>query len=425
MERLIIKGGNRLCGEITVQGAKNSALPILAGALLGKRTVLHNCPELSDVTAACDILKTLGCRVRREGKTLMIDASCASYCHPPETLMREMRSSILFLGAMLARFSTARVSFPGGCELGARPVDMHIDGLRRLGAVIREEGGFLYCSVDKPLCGCEITLPFPSVGATENIILAATSAKGTTVIRNAAREPEISDLADFLTACGASIKISGEEITIEGQTPLHDCEHTVIPDRIEAVTYLCAAAATGGKILLDSVNRQQMTAMLPVLEEMGCSLKYGADTILLTAPERLKAVRKINTMPYPGFPTDAQAVFMAALCTADGSSMMVENIFEARYKHVGELMRMGAQIDVSDRVSVIKGVNSLHGAAVECTDLRGGAALVTAALSAEGESIITKLKHIDRGYSCLEQKLRSLGAEIKKGGIKRSGKENG
>ena len=416
MERFIIKGGNRLCGEITVQGAKNSALPILAGALLGKKTVLHNCPCLSDVTAACNILKTLGCRIIREGTTLTVDASDAAYCHPPESLMREMRSSILFLGAMLGRFKTARVSFPGGCELGARPVDMHIDGLRRLGAVIREEGGFLYCSVDKPLCGCEITLAFPSVGATENIMLAAVYAKGTTVIRNAAREPEIADLADFLNRCGAKIKQSGEEITVEGVASLYDCEHTVIPDRIEAATYLCAAAAAGGRIQLNSVNRIHMTAMMPFFEEMGCSLEYGDGSILLTAPKRLSAVRKIKTMPYPGFPTDAQAVFMAALSVADGSSMMVENIFEARYKHVGELMRMGAQIDLSDRVSVIKGVKKLHGAAVECTDLRGGAALVIAALSAEGESIITRLRHIDRGYSDMENKLRLLGAEIKREG---------
>ena len=416
MERLIIKGGNRLCGEVTVQGAKNSALPILAGALLGKKTVLHNCPELSDVSAACEILKKLGCSIKREGETLTIDSCNASYCHPPEYLMREMRSSILFLGAMLARFSTARVSFPGGCELGARPVDMHIDGLRRLGAVIREEGGFLYCSVEKPLCGCEITLPFPSVGATENLMLAALSAKGNTVIRNAAREPEIADLADFLTGCGAKIKINGEEIIIEGSAELHDCEHTVIPDRIEAATYLCAAAATGGEVLLTRVKRRHMTAMLPILEEMGCTLGGGTDSISLIAPQRLTAVRKIKTMPYPGFPTDAQAVFMAALCTAQGSSMMVENIFEARYKHVGELMRMGAQIDVSDRVAVIKGVRRLHGAAVQCTDLRGGAALVIAAAGAEGISCITGLRHIDRGYSDLELKLSLLGADIKREG---------
>ncbi len=424
MERLIIKGGNRLCGEITVQGAKNSALPILAGALLGKKTVLHNCPELSDVAAACDILKTLGCKIEREGETLLIDAENAQYCDPPETLMREMRSSILFLGAMLARFSQARVSFPGGCELGARPVDMHIDGMRRLGAVICEEGGFLYCRTDKPLCGCEITLPFPSVGATENIMLAAVSAKGTTVIRNAAREPEIADLADFLTSCGAKIRISGEEIVIEGEARLHDCEHTVIPDRIEAATYLCAAAASCGEVALSSIDRRHMTAMLPILEEMGCDLRYGSSSIALTAPKRLSAVRKIKTMPYPGFPTDAQAVFMAALTTADGSSMMVENIFEARYKHVGELMRMGAQIDLSDRVSVIKGVERLHGAAVECTDLRGGAALVIAALCAEGESVITKLRHIDRGYSNIEKKLRLLGADIKREGTAKGGKKD-
>ena len=418
MQRLIIQGRNRLCGEITVQGAKNSALPILAGALLGKKTVLHNCPMLSDISAACDILKTLGCKCDRCESTLLIDAENAAYCDIPERLMREMRSSILFLGAMLARFKKARVCFPGGCELGARPVDMHIEGLRRLGAIIEEDHGFLCCRVDKPLCGCEITLPFPSVGATENLMIAATAAKGTTVIRNAAREPEIVDLADFLKGCGANIRITGDEIVIEGKTPLGDCEHSVIPDRIEAATYLCAAACTAGDITLNGADCRHIAAMLPAFEEMGCKIKCNDNSVRLLAPKRLSAVRTIKTMPYPGFPTDAQAVFMAALCTAKGTSVMVENIFESRYKHVGELMRMGARIQISDRVAVIEGADSLYGAAVECTDLRGGAALIIAALSAEGESVITKLKHIDRGYSDIEKRFALLGADIKREGTK-------
>jgi len=418
MERLIIKGGNRLSGEITLQGAKNSALPILAAALLGKKTVLHNCPNLSDVSAACDILETLGCTVMRQGTTLFIDAGNAKYNDPPEHLMREMRSSILFLGAMLAGFGKARVSFPGGCELGARPVDMHIEGLRKLGALIEEDHGFLSCRVEKPLCGCEITLPFPSVGATENIMIAATAAKGCTVIRNAAREPEIADLAEFLNGCGAYICLNSDKIIIEGARPLHSCEHTVIPDRIEAATFLCAAATTGGDITLKSARKNDVVSMIPVLEEMGCIINCGESELSLKAPKRLLPAKMIKTMPYPGFPTDAQAVFMAALCTAQGSSMMVENIFEARYKHVGELMRMGAKIHISDRVAVIDGIDRLHSASVQCTDLRGGAALVVAALAAEGESVITSLRHIDRGYDLFEQKLRLLGADIKREGAK-------
>ncbi|HWP50368.1 MAG TPA: UDP-N-acetylglucosamine 1-carboxyvinyltransferase [Clostridia bacterium] len=412
MERLLIEGGRRINGELGIHGAKNAVLPILAGTLLCKETVLHNCPCLSDVEAAEAILETLGCTVSREGETLVINAINVTYCDPPEYLMREMRSSILFLGAILARCGCARVSFPGGCELGARPVDMHIEGLKKLGAIIEEDHGFFDCRVISRLKGAKITLPFPSVGATENIILAATTAEGTTVIQNAAREPEIQDLADFLNVCGAKILVMGDYITIDGVSSLGGGEHNVIPDRIEAATYLCAAAITGGSVDLKRCRPQQLTAVLPVMEEMGCRLKLFEDAITLAAPERLLAVRPIKTMPFPGFPTDAQAPIMAALCVSKGTSMIVENIFEARYKHAGELLRMGARIETEGRVAVVEGVPALHSAAVKCTDLRGGAALVIAALAANGVSALTELRHLDRGYADLEAGLRTLGAKI-------------
>lgn len=412
MERLLIEGKHRLNGELGIHGAKNAVLPILAGTLLCKETVLHNCPCLSDVAAAESILETLGCTVTREGETLVINANNVIYSDPPEYLMREMRSSILFLGAILARCGCARVSFPGGCELGARPVDMHIEGLRKLGAVIEEDHGFFDCRVNGRLKGSKITLPFPSVGATENIILAATTAEGVTTIQNAAREPEIQDLADFLNACGAKILVQGDYVTIEGVVSLGNGEHTVIPDRIEAATYLCAAAITGGDIGLKRCCPQQLAAVLPVLEEMGCRLRLFDDAIALSAPERLSGVRPIKTMPFPGFPTDAQAPVMAALCMSKGTSMIVENIFEARYKHAGELLRMGARIETEGRVAVVEGVPELHSATVKCTDLRGGAALVIAALAANGLSTLIELRHLDRGYAGLEEGLRTLGAKI-------------
>lgn len=416
MERLLIEGKHRLNGEIGIHGAKNAVLPILAATLLCKETVLHNCPALSDVEAAESILETLGCRVSREEETVVIDARNVVYYDPPEYLMREMRSSILFLGAILARCGCARVSFPGGCELGARPVDMHIEGLRKLGAIIEEDHGFFDCRVDGRLKGAKVTLPFPSVGATENVILAAATAEGRTTILNAAREPEIQDLADFLNTCGARILVRGDYITIDGVDALGNGEHTVIPDRIEAATYLCAAAITGGSIGLKSCCPAQLAAVLPVLEEMGCRLKLFENAIALTAPERLLAVRPIKTMPFPGFPTDAQAPVMAALCVSKGTSMIVENIFEARYKHAGELLRMGARIETEGRVAVVEGVPELHSATVKCTDLRGGAALVIAALSANGVTALTELRHLDRGYANLEAGLSALGAKITREG---------
>ena len=418
MERLMITGGGPLRGEIKVHGAKNSSLPLLAAAVLCRgETVLHNCPELSDVGAACEILSYLGCRVRREGRTVAIDAAGICRHSVPEPLMREMRSSIVFLGAIAARVGQADLSFPGGCELGPRPIDLHLAGLRKLGLLIEEDRGRLLCRLDGRLKGAPIVLSFPSVGATENILLAAVTAEGRTVLTNAAREPEIIDLAGFLNKCGAKISGAGEgTIVVEGVNSLHSCEHRVIPDRIVAATYLSCAACTGGDVLVSDVEPVHLAGILPIFEEMGCGITVGERSVRLRAPARLRAAGDVRTMPYPGFPTDAQAPVMAASALAEGTSMFVENIFESRYKHAGELMRMGARMKVEGRVAVVEGVPALHGAEVTCTDLRGGAALVAAGLAAEGETILREIHHIDRGYERIEEALAPLGAKIRRTG---------
>lgn len=415
MAKYTVEGGKRLGGELSVHGAKNAVLPILAGALLCQKAVLHNCPALTDVTAACNILEYLGCEAQRESGSIVITSQSLRCCDIPDNLMREMRSSVVFLGAVIARCGKARVSLPGGCELGPRPIDLHLASLQRLGVEIKEDHGYLDCSVPEKLRGASISLPFPSVGATENIMLAACTAEGDTIIYNAAREPEIEDLANFLRSAGANIQIRGNgTIFIGGVKALHGVEYSVIPDRIAAATYLCCAAITGGDILLKDVVPQHLTAVFPVLEEMGCFVRANPDSIFLKGQKRIKPVRMVRTMPYPGFPTDAQSPMMALSCVAAGTSVYVENIFESRYKHAGELARMGAKIKVEGRVAVVEGVPLLHGATVMCTDLRGGAALVTAALAAEGTSEITEIHHIERGYQDFENNLSALGADIKR-----------
>lgn len=414
MSRLLVEGGHRLGGAIHIHGAKNSALPILAATVLVPGTCeIENCPRLSDVHAASEILRHLGCRVNRSEHSIAVHAEEVTRCDIPDALMREMRSSIVFLGAIVARLGEAELSFPGGCELGPRPIDLHLTSLRRLGLRIHEEGGRLKCRVEKRLVGCPISLSFPSVGATENIVLAAVTAVGTTTIFNAAREPEVQDLCDFLNACGARISGAGEStIVIEGVEQLSGCQHRVIPDRIETVTYAAAAAITGGSLLLKGASTTHLQACFPVFEEMGCRLTAGKEELLVTAPTRLRRVRTVRTLPYPGFPTDAQALVMAATCVAQGTSVFVETIFESRYKHVGELMRMGAHIKAEGRVAVVEGTSHLSGAPVECTDLRGGAALVLAALSAQGRTEISQIRHLERGYENLSENLRQAGAEI-------------
>lgn len=415
--KLVVNGGRRLEGELSVHGAKNSALPLLSASVLAHgETVLHNCPCLTDVDAACRILTTLGCHCRRSGGTVSVEASNVTGSEIPDTLMREMRSSIVFLGAVLGRTGRCKLSFPGGCELGARPIDLHLSALRQMGAVITEEHGYLDCTAENGLHGAKITLSFPSVGATENILLAAVTAKGCTEIHNAAREPEISDLAAFLNKCGAKIGGAGESVmTVEGVPRLEPCEHSVIPDRIVAGTYLCAAAITGGELILTHCEPSHIVGFTNVLEAMGARLySYGDGKLYISCKKRLVSPPTIRTMPYPGFPTDIQAPFMALCTTAEGTSVFVETIFENRFRHVPELVRLGAGIKTEGRVCVVQGVKKLSGAKVCAAELRGGAALTVAALAAEGTSEITGLNYIDRGYEAIEKALRSVGADIKR-----------
>ena len=384
MSKLFIEGCRRLSGAVTIHGAKNSALPILAASLMADGvSEIQNCPGLSDVDASVAILRHLGCKITREGHRILVDNTGLSGSDIPDDLMREMRSSIVFLGAIAAKTGAAVLSFPGGCELGPRPINLHLAALRQLGMVIEEERGQLRCRVKDKLKGCTISLAFPSVGATENILLAAATATGTTTILNAAREPEIEDLCAFLNSCGARLQGAGEgTIVIEGVERLRACCHRVIPDRIETATYMAAAAMTGGSLVIKEAEPAHVAPVFPAFEEMGCQIDSWKNELLISAPARLRRVRTIRTMPYPGFPTDSQALLMAMACVADGPSVFIENIFESRYKHAGELMRLGAKVKVEGRVAVVEGVPVLSGAPVECTDLRGGAALVLAGLAA-------------------------------------------
>lgn len=335
-------------------------------------------------------------------------------CDVPDALMREMRSSVIFLGAILARCGEASLTSPGGCELGPRPIDLHLSGLRALGAEIDDTGGTLHCKAAK-LTGREIVLGFPSVGATENLMLAACGAEGVTVLSNAAREPEIEDLQGFLNTCGAEITGAGTStVVIRGGRPLHGGTYTILPDRIAAATYLCGAASAGGEVFLRDAREEHLSAVTAVLREAGCDVTGGSAGIVCRRTGRLTAPRPIRTAPYPGFPTDAQAILMAALLRCRGAAVFEENLFSSRYRHVDELARMGADIRVSGRTAVVLGVERLHGAVVRCTDLRGGAALCAAALAAEGETSISDITHIDRGYQSIEDDLAALGADIRR-----------
>ncbi len=416
MSKLLVTGRKKLSGEVSVQGAKNSALPILAAVLLTKgESVIYNCPALSDVEASVNILRYLGCKAERSGQTLVINTDGFNRSDIPDSLMCKTRSSIMFLGAVLARSGKAKLSFPGGCEIGLRPIDMHLDALSKLGAEINERHGCLECSAPYGLRGNKISLPFPSVGATEHIIIAACLSGGTTTLTNAAREPEIVDLADFLNACGAKIYGAGEGvIVIDGVSSLSGCAHSVIPDRIVAATFMSAAAATGSSIVLGDLVPAHLGAVIPLFEDAGCKIKTEKCKLKISAPKRLKPFRTVSTMPYPGFPTDAQAPVMAAACVAGGTSFFIENIFENRFRHTRELARMGAKIMTEGRVCVVEGRDRLYGAKVEATDLRGAAALVVAALCAEGQTTIGSLHYLERGYENLELSLSSLGADIKK-----------
>lgn len=415
MSQILVEGGGALSGSIAVQGAKNSVLPILAATIINRgETVLRCCPRLRDVDASVRILRHLGCSARWEGDALVVDTSGLCRSDISDELMREMRSSAIFLGAILARCGKAELSYPGGCELGPRPIDLHLTGLRDLGADIREEGGSLCCTAPH-LAGRTLILSLPSVGATENLMLAACGGSGVTSICNAAREPEIEDLQNYLTACGAKVSGAGTStVTVEGGKPLHGCEYTVMPDRIVAATYLCAAAAAGGEIHLQRAEERHFATVTAALREAGCTVDADGGGITLRREKPLRAIRPVRTAPYPGFPTDAQAVLTATLVRSRGTTVFEENIFTNRYRHVDELTRMGADIKVSGRVAVIFGVEQLHGAAVRATDLRGGAALCVAGLAAEGATYISGVGHIDRGYEDITRDLRALGARTRR-----------
>lgn len=410
-----ITGGRPLAGTVAVQGAKNSVLPMMAAALLAPGvSVIHNCPDLTDVSAAMDILRLLGCSVTREGDTVTINAASPVPAPIPEQLSRELRSSVIFMGAMLSRMGTGELAYPGGCDLGPRPIDLHLSALRMLGADIREEQGTLRFGWSRWPRGREVCLALPSVGATENAMLAACGCPGVTTIVGAAREPEIVDLGRFLAAMGADIAGVGEStIVIRGGKALFPARYTVMGDRIAGATYLCAAAAAGGEIEVTGLRGEHLSALLAILEEAGCVVYTQGASICLRSDGLLEGVSPVRTGPYPAFPTDCQPLLMAALAGGNGSTIFVENMFDSRYRHVNELARMGADIRVDGRVAVVKGRGRLHGASVRGTDLRGTAALVIAALSAQGVSQVHDLRYIRRGYDGLERDLTALGAEIR------------
>ena len=410
-----VRGGNELHGCLQVQGSKNAVLPIMAASLVGGGvTRLENCPRLLDVDASMEILRWLGCGVMQNGNEIVIDSAGMTKNHVPHDLMLRMRSSVMYMGAILARCGEVRLSTPGGCELGTRPIDIHLNALRELGAEVVEEGGEVFCRAAK-LTGAHINLDFPSVGATENVLLAACAAEGETVITNAAREPEIVDLQNFLNAKGASISgAGGAEIHVGGFSAKPFAEHRIIPDRIATATYLCAVAAAGGDVLLLNVAPAHLETVCVCLKEMGCAVVTGTDSIHLHKDRRLKAGKPIVTRPYPGFPTDAQALLMAACLRAEGTSVFVENIFENRYRHVDELRRLGADIRVEGRVAMVTGVNALRGAPVVAGDLRGGAALIAAGLAAEGETEVRDSGHVERGYDDIAGAFRALGGDVER-----------
>jgi len=402
-----------MTGSISVPGAKNAALPILAATLLtAKPVLLHNCPRLADIEYAALILKSLGCLVQREDRDIFIDPSCIDKHAIPDSYVKEIRSSIIFIGALLGRMGRATTAYPGGCEIGSRPIDLHLKGLSQLGVTVNDENGLLEC-VGEKLTGAQISLDYPSVGATENIMLAASCARGRTTINNAAKEPEIVDLQNFINTIGGEVYGAGTStITIEGKEKFRQAEYTIIPDRIVAGTYIIAAAISGGDVVVKNVIPGHICALIEKLEEAGCDITICDSEMRVKRVKRLNSVSEVKTLPYPGFPTDLQAQLMSMLTIAEGTSVIVETIFESRFKHVDELIRMGADILIKDRTAVIKGVKRLKGEHVKVRDLRGGAALMLAGVSAEGQTVVEDTGQIERGYENLDQNLRSIGADV-------------
>lgn len=412
MEKIIIEGSHRLVGEVTISGAKNSALAILTAAILAdSKCTIKNLPDIRDIAYLKELLLQMGAKVESNKDTMTIDGSCMSKHNVDNDLAKKMRASYYFLGALLCKFKNAEIPFPGGCDIGVRPIDLHIKGLEALGANIKISHGIIKATATE-LVGTEIYLDFASVGATINIMLAACMAKGVTTIENAAREPYIVDTANFLNAMGAKIMGAGTDvIKIKGVKALHGCEHSIIPDQMEAGTFMAAAAATQGDVLIKNIIPTHLDAISAKLREMGVEITENEDSLRVKSSGRLKAVN-IKTLPYPGFPTDMQQPMSVLLALSDGTAIITESIFESRFKYLDELKRMGAKISVEGRVAVIEGIKQLSGAPVFATDLRAGAAMVVAGLAAEGQTEISNIEHIDRGYEKLEDKLKKLGAKI-------------
>ena len=413
MKSYIIEGGKKLEGTVKISGSKNASLPILAATILNEKTnKLYNVPQIKDTKTTLEILKLLGCKIKQNSGKIEINSKHITKTEKPEHLMREMRSTVIMAGALLGRFKEVTFSYPGGCDIGSRPIDLHINAFKKLGVEITEEAGFIKCKANK-IIGTNIDLDFPSVGATENIILATVLSTGTTTINNAAMEPEIIDMVQFLKKMGAKIQGEGtNQIIIDGVEKLSGVSYNIMPDRIEAGTILCAVAATGGNVTLDNVMPEHLTAVINKLEETGCKIEINNKKITLNAPKKLKSI-DIKTMTYPGFPTDLQQIFATMLVKASGTSIIVENIFESRYKYISELRKMGAKVTVEGKTAIIKGARKINATTVVCTDLRGGAALVIAGLMAKGKSRVENIGYIQRGYENLENKLGSLGAKIK------------
>lgn len=414
MDKLLITGGKRLNGDLTISGAKNAALPILCAGLLTSGNVeLHNVPSLQDVSTMLKLLRQMGLQVTQENGVTTLNGSAIDKLEAPYDLVKTMRASILVLGPLLARFGEAKVSLPGGCAIGSRPVDQHIKGLQAMGAEINIEAGYIHAKAKK-LKGARIVTDMITVTGTENLLMAATLAEGETVLENAAREPEVTDLANLLVAMGAKIEgIGTDRLVVQGVDSLHGATHTVIADRIETATFLCAVAATGGDITLKNTRSDILDVALDKLREAGVILTTGPDWIRAQMSGRPKAVG-FRTTEYPGFPTDMQAQFMALDCIAQGTSIVTETIFENRFMHVQEMNRLGAKIEIDGHTAIVNGVDKLVGAPVMATDLRASASLVIAAMVAEGETLIDRIYHLDRGYDRMEVKLSAVGAQIQR-----------